>query len=84
MSQYRVVFEQVPATVTVSVEVPEEVLTGFTHPVHGLDEQAVEDWVADHAHSLATEAVTTWGFIGDTLLDLSLDGIGADVVEAVQ
>lgn len=69
---YRVTFHT-QGTVTAFVEVPDEV-----------EEPDRDDIASEMAHELASEHIDTWGTHQPVLLDMSIDGIGADKVEEVE
>lgn len=81
--RYRATFNTA-ATVTVDIEVPDEVVERHTDPDDGVNVGAIEEWAADHAHDLAGEHIETWGIYQPVLLDMSIDGIGADTVEPIE
>lgn len=70
-------------SIVVDITVPEEVLDEHTDAAGVLDEGAIDDWVGEQSHDLASEHVQTWGIIGPVRLDMDLDGIGAETIERV-
>lgn len=80
--QYKATYNEVVTSISVYVEVPDDVIERHTYD-SVLDEQAIEDYVAETSHDLASEAMQTWGIYKPVLFDGSLDGVGADDVEQV-
>lgn len=64
----------------VFVDVPDEVIERFSYEGQ-IDIFGVEEWVAEQSHRIAEEHIQTWGIHRPVLLDMSLDGIGADEIE---
>lgn len=82
MTTYKATYDT-GGSVAVYVDVPEEVMAEHTHDGE-VDESAIEDWVADTSHSIGEEYLSSLAASGPVLVDMTLDGIGAEEIEKVE